>query len=105
MRMLAKHSKIAIAATLGVALTGTVSGPLFADAVQPNAVTESHGVPVLQSGNLVRLRSGGPLMIVEKVQGNQVICSWDDENGELRSGSFPLDLVAAPITLPRYDEN
>src|SRR3979411_52564 len=67
----------------------------------------SHGdslpAPVLRTGDLVRLRSGGPLMTVDKVEDDQVLCYYSTEYGEVRSGSFRIAELTAPITSPPPD--
>jgi hypothetical protein len=44
-------------------------------------------------------------MTVEKVDGDRVICLWSTEFGELRSGSFRIADLSAPITLPPPNPN
>ena len=44
----------------------------------------------LRGGDLVRLRSGGPLMTVEGIKGDQVDCFWTDPNGQMNAQSFPI---------------
>lgn len=97
MFMFTKRAAITIGMTLGVALSTSLAAPALADSAQSNSAIQSHATP-LQSGDLVRLRSGGPLMIVKSVQGDQVTCIWGKENGELQSGSFPIAMLAAPFT-------
>jgi uncharacterized protein YodC (DUF2158 family) len=90
---------MAIAATLAA---GTLwATPTVAAPVQSNTTLQSSARP-LQGGDLVRLRSGGPLMTVKNVEGDQVNCIWTEE-GEVRSGSFPVALLAAPLTTPPDD--
>jgi uncharacterized protein YodC (DUF2158 family) len=98
MLMLMKKSPILIAVVLGFALSAPWAGPSAADATQSNAPTGRHAS--LQTGDLVRLRSGGPLMTVQGIQGDHVICSWGDENGEIQSDSFPVAMVMAPLAPP-----
>jgi uncharacterized protein YodC (DUF2158 family) len=43
----------------------------------------------LARGDLVRLRSGGPLMIVNAIKGDQVDCVWTDWNGQPNDATFP----------------
>ncbi len=103
MFMLPKRAGIAIAATLGVALGTPWAVPAVAGSVQSNAAMQT-AAPVLQSGDLVRLRSGGPLMTVTSVQGDQVICFWSNGDGEVRSGAFPVAVITAPFSLLRLEE-
>jgi uncharacterized protein YodC (DUF2158 family) len=45
-----------------------------------------------QVGDFVRIKSGGPVMTVEGLDGDQAKCEWS-ENGEILSGSFPVHLL------------
>jgi len=48
----------------------------------------------LRQGDLVRLRSGGPLMTVNGIKGDQVDCVWtDSNNGQPDDATFPADLL------------
>ena len=48
----------------------------------------------LHQGDLVRLRSGGPLMTVDGVKGDQVECVWTDlNNGQPDDATFPADML------------
>jgi uncharacterized protein YodC (DUF2158 family) len=98
-----KRSSIAIAATLGIALGMSLSIPAFADADPPKPVTQSLAAAMLRAGDLVRVRSGAPLMTVTGVQGDQVNCSWTDWDGRLESQSFPIGALNLPLTMPRTD--
>jgi uncharacterized protein YodC (DUF2158 family) len=61
--------------------------------------TETQNPGTLHAGDLVRVRSGGPLMTVSQIQGDQVVCDWT-ENGEMRSGRFPVAVLASRLTAP-----
>jgi uncharacterized protein YodC (DUF2158 family) len=54
---------------------------------------ESRRAPKMQRGDLVRLRSGGPLMTVNKVEGDRVDCFWTDWNGQPSDAVFPYDVL------------
>jgi len=41
-----------------------------------------------QPGDLVRIRSGGPLMTVNAINGDQVVTIWATEDGRMSSGTF-----------------
>ena len=98
-----KRVSIAIAVTLGIALGTSLSGPAFADQASPGATTQNRAAPTLRTGDLVRMRSGGPLMTVTAVQGDQVNCSWTDWDGDLKSETFPVAVLGVPVTVPPYD--
>jgi uncharacterized protein YodC (DUF2158 family) len=100
MLRLTKQAPIAIAATLGIALSAPWAVPARAGSTSSNTVAQSQAAPLLRTGDLVHLRSGSPLMIVTSVQGDQVTCSWSEWDGGLRSETFPIALFAAPVTLP-----
>jgi uncharacterized protein YodC (DUF2158 family) len=55
--------------------------------------TQKQAAPAFGSGNLVRLRSGGPLMTVKGIKGDQVNCFWTDVNGQINADSFPVDVL------------
>lgn len=50
--------------------------------------------PAIRATDLVRLWSGGPVMLVECVEddpgGGRAVCSWRGEDGELRRCLFPV---------------
>jgi uncharacterized protein YodC (DUF2158 family) len=47
----------------------------------------------LKRGDLVRLRSGGPVMTVETVDDDQVKCIWSDLNGQPTDATFPVNVL------------
>ena len=55
--------------------------------------TQNQAAPAFGSGNLVRLRSGGPLMTVRDINGDRVDCFWTDVNGQINADSFPVDVL------------
>jgi uncharacterized protein YodC (DUF2158 family) len=57
-----------------------------------HAVDEAAASP-LQQGDLVRLRSGGPLMTIETVRGAVVDCIWTDPNGQTNEATFPAKVL------------
>jgi uncharacterized protein YodC (DUF2158 family) len=85
-----KRVSIAIALTLGIALSVPLSVPAFSDSAPSNTAMQDRAAPPLRSGDLVRLRSGGPLMTVEGIKGDQVDCYWTDPSGEMNAQSFPI---------------
>ena len=70
--------------TVGMAPASSASAP---------SNTQNQAAPAFQSGNLVRLRSGGPLMTVKGIKGDQVDCFWTDFNGQINTDSFPVDVL------------
>jgi uncharacterized protein YodC (DUF2158 family) len=85
-----KRVSIAIALTLGVALSVPLSIPAFSDSAPSQTAMQERAAPPLRSGDLVRLRSGGPLMTVDGIKGDQVDCYWTDGNGQINAESFPI---------------
>jgi uncharacterized protein YodC (DUF2158 family) len=85
-----KQASIAIAVTLALSMS---LAPAFSASAPSNTAMQNQAAPVLRSGNLVRLRSGGPLMTVLRIQGDQVNCLWTDWEGTIASGTFPVDVL------------
>jgi len=70
--------------TVGMAPASSASAP---------STTTNQAAPAFRSGNLVRLRSGGPLMTVTGIKGDHVDCFWTDWNGQINADSFPVDVL------------
>jgi uncharacterized protein YodC (DUF2158 family) len=85
-----KQVSIAIAATLVLSMP---LAPAFSASAPSNTATQNQAAPALRSGNLVRLRSGGPLMTVKGIKGDHVDCFWTDPNGQINADSFPIDVL------------
>jgi uncharacterized protein YodC (DUF2158 family) len=98
-----RPASIILAVMLGVALDVQLAVPAFSDSAPPKAAAQSVPANPLHNGDLVRVRSGGPLMTVTAVQGDQVNCAWTDWNGELKTESFPIAVLSVPITIPAED--
>src|ERR1700716_2936202 len=72
--------------------TTTVGRAPYSSASAPSN-TQNQAAPAFRRGNLVRLRSGGPLMTVKGIKGDQVDCFWTDGNGQINADSFPVDVL------------
>jgi uncharacterized protein YodC (DUF2158 family) len=70
--------------TVGMAPASSASTP---------SNTQNQAAPAFGIGNLVRLRSGGPLMTVKGIEGDQVDCFWTDVNGQINADSFPVGVL------------
>jgi uncharacterized protein YodC (DUF2158 family) len=102
---LTKQAAVAITVTLGIALSAPLPTTALADPALPaTSATQSYAASQFHKGDLVHLRSGGPLMTVTSIQGDQVICTWSEWDGQLRSEHFPGAMLSAPITAPLYIE-
>jgi uncharacterized protein YodC (DUF2158 family) len=93
-----KRGSIALGTALGIAVSVSLSIPALADAAPPS----TQGVPAasLHDGDPVRVRSGGLLMTVTAVEGDQLNCIWTDWDGRLQSENSPID-----VTVPPFDPN
>jgi uncharacterized protein YodC (DUF2158 family) len=49
--------------------------------------------PPLWLGNLVRLNSGGPVMLVVDVDDQAAVCAWRNSGGKTLEHSFPVACV------------
>ena len=85
-----KWRSIAIAMALGGALCVPLSIPAFSDSAPSNISMQNETAPALRGGDLVRLRSGGPLMTVDAIRGDQADCYWTDGNGQINAETFPI---------------
>ena len=84
-----KQISTAIALTL---VLGMPLSPALCASAPPNTAMQNQAA-AFRSGNLVRLRSGGPLMTVVRIEGDQVNCVWTDWDGQFESGNFPIDVL------------
>jgi uncharacterized protein YodC (DUF2158 family) len=88
-----KRLSTAIALTLGIALSVPLSVPALSDSASSNTAMQNRPAAPFQRGDLVRLRSGGPMMTVDSVRGDQVDCFWTDPNGQVNAESFPIGVL------------
>jgi uncharacterized protein YodC (DUF2158 family) len=89
-RLLGRPAAIGVAATLligsnGLAAEGSPQNP---QGDHQSAAPDKMRDAGLRPGDLVRIRSGGPLMTVQAVQGDQVETGWATEDGQMASGTF-----------------
>lgn len=87
----ANRLSIATALALGIALSTPLSVPAVS-APAPSAMP-GEAVTSFQPGQRVRLRSGGPMMIVDSIKDNQVDCYWTGMDGVPISESFPAAIL------------
>jgi uncharacterized protein YodC (DUF2158 family) len=87
---------------LSVLLAVLGTGPAMAEPA-PRVKAQSARVTALRAGDLVRLRSGGPLMTVRSAEGDQVNCYWSTYEGNVLNGTFPVADLTAPLILPASD--
>jgi uncharacterized protein YodC (DUF2158 family) len=70
-----------------------MSVPAFSESAPSNTAVQSRTAPSFQRGDLVRLRSGGPLMTVGSIKDNQVDCFWTGLDEQPNAESFPIDVL------------
>lgn len=76
-------------------LTHVVQSPTLSKAISIASHTLDAQKYRLGLGDLVRVKSGGPMMTVHAIKGREAICEWTNSNGNLQSSRFPIaDLVA-----------
>jgi uncharacterized protein YodC (DUF2158 family) len=100
-----KQASIAIAVTLALSMP---LSPAFSASARSNTALQNQAAPSLRNGSLVRLRSGGPLMTVIGIEGDQVNCAWTGRDGHIGYESLPIEalepgiriLYGLPIPIP-----
>lgn len=98
---LRKPAVIAMQAAMGVVLGVPCAVTALAEDAPAKTATQNQATPTLRGGDLVRLRSGGPVLTVKSVHGNWIICTWWHEGfGQFRTAGFPSTMIDGPITLP-----
>src|ERR1700750_1417245 len=88
-----RRTSIATAVMLGTALSMPLSVAAFSDPASSSTAMQGQATASLQHGDLARLRSGGPVMTVASIRGNQVDCFWTDGDGQPNAESFPVDVL------------
>jgi uncharacterized protein YodC (DUF2158 family) len=97
---LRKPAVIAMQATMGLVFGAPCAMTALAEDAPANTATQNQATPTLRGGDLVRLRSGGPVLTVKSVHGNWIICTWWHEGfGQFRTAGFPTTMIDGPITL------
>lgn len=77
------------------ALVTSTRPATLANVVKLSSHTRNIAEHRLRVGDLVRFRSGGPMMTVRTIKGRNAICNWANWTGKLQSHSFPIaELVA-----------
>jgi uncharacterized protein YodC (DUF2158 family) len=56
---------------------------------------------MFKAGDVVQLKSGGPLMTVSEIDGNSVQCRWFNGNEE-KASSYPSDILRVANTGPKF---
>jgi uncharacterized protein YodC (DUF2158 family) len=85
--------QLAMTALVAVVLGQPFARPAYsAPAISEHLAEETSASP-LQQGDLVRLRSGGPLMTIETVRDSVVDCIWTDPNGQTNEATFPAKVL------------
>jgi uncharacterized protein YodC (DUF2158 family) len=77
---------------LAIALNLPLAFPASSARAASNPPTTDQIDLQLRQGDLVRLRSGGPLMTISTIEGDQVVCVWN-ENGQTNDATFPADVL------------
>jgi uncharacterized protein YodC (DUF2158 family) len=85
------RSKNEFAIAAGLALV--LSLPSLHSAVSASDLSTAKIASPLHQGDLVRLRSGGPLMTVNEVKDDQVECVWTDTDGQPDDATFPVAVL------------
>ena len=85
--------KLMVGAGMAAVLTLPFSHAAMSAPTDPVSSANAAISSRLHQGDLVKLRSGGPLMTVDVVKGDQVECVWTDLNGQPDDATFPADML------------
>jgi uncharacterized protein YodC (DUF2158 family) len=91
MPTLTNRGSIATTLALGIALSMPLAAPAFSDPA-PSAMPGQTATS-FQLGERVRMRSGGPMMTVDRIKGDQVDFYWTNWDGVPISESFPATVL------------
>ena len=80
------------AVALALALNLSLAVPALSAQTVSNPTSTDQVDPQLRQGDLVRLRSGGPMMTISAIDGGQVLCVWN-ENGQTNDATFPAEVL------------
>jgi uncharacterized protein YodC (DUF2158 family) len=81
------------ALTLAAALSVPLPIPAFSEPAPPSTAMKNRTAGSFERGELVRLRSGGPAMTVNSINGDQVDCYWTDSSGQPNADKFPISVL------------
>jgi uncharacterized protein YodC (DUF2158 family) len=59
-----------------------------------------HMADKIEAGSTVRLKSGGPLMTVDSINGDEAWCEWFDDKKQPQARSFKLHVLALDDGMP-----
>jgi uncharacterized protein YodC (DUF2158 family) len=91
MSIFANRGPIVATLALGIALSIPLSVP--ASSASAASATPSLATASFQPGERVRMRSGGPMMTIESIKGDQVDCYWTNWDGVPISERFPAAVL------------
>lgn len=91
---MSSRKEFAIGAGMAIILSLPFSLPARSASNIADLSTSQTIAPQLHQGDLVRLRSGGPLMTVNSTKGDQIECVWTDlDNGQTSDATFPAKIL------------
>ena len=85
--------QLAMTALMAMVLSQPFAHPAYSEPAISDHLVDEASASALQQGDLVRLRSGGPLMTIETVRGSAVDCFWTVPNGQTNEATFPAKVL------------